>query len=136
MTAQSVTLKTVEAPPYQQNRLTMTPRLSLVVRYTKGGKNAMTLAVIPRGYEITVQFDRLDNEGSRYVPLDGKPNPAFTVESAARFTPKAFARIVSETRNGKHCKLIDELYRTATDQRPEIAWAVSIFPLDEQEPAV
>ena len=133
---QSVTLKTVEAPPYQQNRLTMTPRLSLVVRYTKGGKNAMTLAVVSRGYEITVQFDRIDNEGSRYVPLDGKPNPAFTVEEAARFTPKAFARIVSETRNGQHFHLINELYRIATAQRPEHTWAISIFPLDEQEPAV
>lgn len=108
----------------------LTPRLHLVVSYTKGGTSYLTGRDIPRGYEVAIQHDRLSEGGTVSMLLDARcGNPTASLEPAARFSVKTLDRIAEEVRNGKHDATIAELYCKAKANRSEFAWPASIFPL-------
>lgn len=127
--SQSITIKTVEAPAFKNFSAMLTPRLKLVVSYTKGGMSYFTGSSIPRGYDISVQHDRHSDEGYTSMLLDGKGNPTAALEAAARFSAKTLERIADEVRSGKHDDLIARLYAKAKANRSEYAWPESILPL-------
>lgn len=134
MSEQSITIKTVTAPAFQESRYsseTLTPRLKLVVSYTKGGTSYFTGSSIPRGYDLSVQHDRHSDQGFTSMIIDGKGNPTASLEPAARFSAKAMERIADDVRNGKHDDLIARLYAKAKSNRSEYAWPESILPLIE-----
>lgn len=127
--SQSITIKTVTAPAFKDFNSMLTPRLKLVVSYTKGGMSYFTGSSIPRGYDIAVQHDRHSDQGFTSMLLDGKGNPTAVLEPAARFSAKTLERIANDVRNGKHDELIARLYSKAKANRSEYAWPESILPL-------
>jgi hypothetical protein len=129
MSTQSIIIKQVTAPAFKDWKSMLTPRLKLVVSYTKGGMNYFTGDSIPRGYEISVQHDRKSDEGFVSVVIDGKGNPTASIEAAARFSTKALERIVYEVQHGKHDELIARMYAKAKANRSEYAFPASILPL-------
>jgi hypothetical protein len=133
MSEQSITLKTVTAPPFKDCNSMLTPRLQLVVRYTKGGTSIMTGAEFVRGYEVSIQHDRLSNDGFRQFLIDGRGNPTATLEQASRFSAKTLDRLVGEIRSGKHNATIAHLYALAKTRRPEHNWPEAILPLEPEK---
>lgn len=130
--SQTIRIKTVKAPPFTEAWNLLTPRLHLVVSYTKGGTSYLTGRDIPRGYEVAIQHDRLSEGGTVSMLLDARcGNPTASLEPAARFSAKTLERIVEEVRNGKHDAAIAELYEKAKANRSEFAWPASILPLVE-----
>lgn len=131
--SQSITIKTVTAPAFQESKYSkemLTPRLKLVVSYTKGGTNFLTGNAIPRGYDLSVQHDRLSDQGYTSVILDSRcSNPAASLEPGARFSAKTLERIADDVRNGKHDATIAQLYAKAKANRSEYAWPESMLPL-------
>lgn len=130
--SQSITIKTVEAPAFKDGSQMLTPRLKLVVSYTKGGTSYITGKAIPRGYDLAIQHDRHSDAGYTSMLLDGKGNPTASLEPAARFSAKTLERIAADVRNGKHDALIAQLYAKAKANRSEYAWPASILPLVAQ----
>jgi len=130
MSEQSILLKTVTAPPFKDCNSILTPRLQLVVRYTKGGTSIMTGAEFVRGYEVSIQHDRLSDEGFRRILIDHKGNPTASLEQASRFSAKALDRLVGEIRSGKYDATIEHLYALARARRPEHNWPEAILPLE------
>jgi hypothetical protein len=131
MSEQSITLKQVTAQPFKDGSAMLTPRLTLVVSYTKGGTSFITGAAIPRGYDVSVQYDRQSDQGFTSIIIDGKGNPTASIEPAAKFSSKSLERIANDVRNGKHDDLIAQLYTKAKANRSEYAWPESILPLVE-----
>lgn len=131
MSQQSITIKTVTAPAFQDGSWMLTPRLELVVSYTKGGVNIFTGSSYPRGYELSVQHDRLSDQGFSSFLIDGKGNLTTVLEPAARFSAKTLERFANDVRSGKHDELIERLYAKAKANRSEYAWPDSILPLVE-----
>ena len=130
--SQSITIKTVTAPAFKESDYSntmLTPRLTLVVSYTKGGANYFTGGSIPRGYDIGVQHSRESDQGFVSILLDSKGNPTAVLEPAARFSAKTLERIAADVLNGKHDELIERLYAKAKANRSEYAWPESILPL-------
>jgi hypothetical protein len=132
--SQSITLKTVTAPAFKDCNSMLTPRLKLVVTYTKGGMCYFTGSSAPRGYDISVEHDRHSDQGFTSMLLDAKGNPTVSVEPAARFSAKTLERIADEVRSGKHDELIAKLYAKAKANRSEHDWPKSILPLVESTP--
>lgn len=132
MSTQSIIIKTVTAPAFKDWKSMLTPRLKLVVSYTKGGVNYFTGDSVPRGYEISVQHDRKSSDGFVSIVIDGKGNPTASLEAAARFSAKALERIVHDVQHGKHDELIARLYHMAKANRSEYAFPASILPLVAQ----
>ena len=130
MSEQSILLKTVTAPPFKDCNSILTPRLQLVVRYTKGGTSIMTGAEFVRGYEISIQYDCLSDEGFRRILIDHKGNPTASLEQASRFSAKTLDRLVGEIRSGKYDATIEHLYALARARRPEHNWPEAILPLE------
>jgi hypothetical protein len=131
--SQSITIKTVTAPPFQESKYSkemLTPRLKLVVSYTKGGTSFITGNKIPRGYDLSVDHDRHSDQGFTSVLLDSRcGNPTASLEPGARFSAKTLERIADDVRNGKHDALIAQLYDKAKANRSEHTWPESILPL-------
>jgi hypothetical protein len=132
MAEQSITIKTVTAPPFKEGNETITPRLKLVVGYTKGGTNVLTGYEIPRGYDIAIRHDRT-SESLVYVSIDGKGNPTSTIKPAARFSANMLELLAKEVRDGKHDELITKLYDKAKANRPEYAWPETILPAEDRD---
>jgi hypothetical protein len=131
MSEQSITIKIVTAPPFKDLNSMLTPRFKLVVSYTKGGVSFLTGQSIPKGYDISVQYDRISDKGVRFTVIDGKGNPTASLEPAARFSAKTLERIADNVRFCKHDQLIAQLYAKAKENRPEYAWPDSILPIME-----
>jgi hypothetical protein len=129
MSEQSVTLKTVTAAAFIEDGERKTPRLSVVVRYTKGGTSYLDGKSYSRGFEISVCHDRLSDTGTKSVVIDGKGDPTQHVELASRFSPAKLTRIVTDACNGKYDDIITKLYARAVSNRSEYVWAESIFPI-------
>ena len=129
MSEKSITIKTVTAPVFKDWNNMLTPRLKLVISYTKGGTCYFTGGHAPRGYEISVQHDRHSDQGFTSMLIDGKGNPTASIEAAARFSATKLERIADDVRNGKHDELIARLYAKAKANRSEYAWPESILPL-------
>lgn len=129
--SQSITIKTVTAPAFENFREMLTPRLKLEVEYTLGGTSFFTGSHFPRGYEISVKHDRVSDRGFTSMLIDGKGNPTAPIEPAKRFSAKTLERIVNEVRSGKHDELIAKLYAKAVSNRSEHKWPESILPLVE-----
>jgi hypothetical protein len=129
MSEQSITIKQVTAPPFRDGNAMLTPRLTLVVAYTKGGRSFLSGKEIPRGYDVGVKHDRQSDQGTTSIIIDGKGNPTASLESAAKFSAKSLERIANDVRNGKHDATVAALYAKAKANRPEYAWTESILPL-------
>jgi hypothetical protein len=128
--SQTIRIKTVKAPPFTEAWNLLTPRLHLVVSYTKGGTSYLTGRDIPRGYEIAIQHDRISEGGTVSMLLDTRAgNPTAILEPAARFSVKTLERITEEVCKGKHDATIAELYTRAKANRSEFAWPESILPI-------
>ena len=127
MSTQSIIIKRVTAPAFKDSMLT--PRLTLVVSYTKGGVSYFTGDSIPRGYDLSIQHDRHSDQGFTSVLIDGKGNPTASLEPAARFSAKTLERLADDVRNGKHDDLIARLYAKAKANRSEYAFPESILPI-------
>lgn len=128
-----INIKTVTAPAFSEGRYSaLTPRLTLVVSYTKGGVSYVTGNNIPRGYELCVQHD-LIHETLGWIPSrDNTPDPFASLEATARFNATTLKRIADEVRNGKHDELIRQLYAKAKANRSQHAWPESMLPLVEE----
>lgn len=122
-----ITIATVTAPSFVDGRNTLTPRLHLRVSYMKGGPNYFNGKVNPRGYSISVDFDRRSDEGFVSLLIDGKGNPAALIESAKRFNQKKLEAIAQQVRDGKHDELVERLYARAVFNRNNHAWPASIL---------
>lgn len=131
MSEQSITIKQVTAPPFRDGSAMLTPRLTLVVSYTKGGTSFITGNAIPRGYDVSVQYDRQSDQGFTSIIIDGKGNPTASLEPAARFSAKALERIAGNVRNGIYDSTIAALYAKAKANRAEYAFPEFILPLVE-----
>lgn len=129
MSEQSITIKQVESQPFRDGIAMLTPRLTLVVSYTKGGTSFFTGSTIPRGYGVSVQYDRLSDQGFTSIVIDGKSNPTANLEPAARFSAKALERIAGNVRNGIYDSTVAALYAKAKANRPEYAFPEFILPL-------
>jgi hypothetical protein len=129
----SVTIKTVTAHPFIERGTRLTPRLHLVVDYTKGGTSLINGKHYPRGYQISVRFDRIADDGEISKVIDGKGDPSLCIEPSPRFTKKRLDSIVAEVYGELHQWLIRELYREATADRSNHAWPESILPLVDKE---
>ena len=130
--SQSITIKTVTAPAFKESKYSnemLTPRLKLVVSYTKGGTSFISGRNIPRGYDISIQHDRHSDQGFVSILIDAKGNPTASLEPGARFSVKTLERIADEVRAGKHDATITQLYAKAKANRSEYAWPESILPL-------
>jgi hypothetical protein len=133
MSEQSIVLKTVTATPFKDCNSMLTPRLQLVVRYTKGGISIMTGVQFARGYEISIQYDCLSDEGFRRILIDHKGNPTASLEQASRFSAKTLDRLAGEIRSGKHNATIAHLYALAKTRRPQHNWPEAILPLEPEK---
>lgn len=129
MSEQSITIKVVTAPPFKEGNQTLTPRLKLVVSYTKGGVSFLTGHAIPRGYDVSVEHDRQSDNGFNYITIDGKGNPTASLEPAARFSAKALERIAGNVREGIYDSTIAALYAKAKANRSKYAFPEFILPL-------
>jgi hypothetical protein len=129
----SVTIKTVTAPPFIERGTRLTPRLHLVVDYTKGGTSLINGKHYPRGYQISVRFDRIADDGEISKVIDGKGDPSLCIEPSLRFTKKRLDSIVAEVYGELHQRLINDLYRQATADRSNHVWPESILPLVDKE---
>lgn len=130
--SQSITIKTVTAPAFKESPYSnemLTPRLQLVIGYTKGGVSSRTGNIIPRGYDIAIRYDRSSDRGFTSIVIDGKSNPYASLEPAARFSVKTLERLAEEVCKGKHDTTIAELYAQAKANRSEFAWPESILPI-------
>jgi hypothetical protein len=127
----SVTIKTVTAPPFIERGTRLTPRLHLVVDYTKGGTSLINGKHYPRGYQISVRFDQIADDGEISQVIDGKGDPSLCIELSPRFTKKRLDSIVAEVYGELHEWIIRDLYRQATVDRSNHVWPKSILPLCE-----
>ncbi len=130
--SQSITIRTVTAPAFKESQYSndmLTPRLRLVVSYTKGGASWITGNAIPRGYDLAIQHDRESDAGFTSIIIDSKGNPTASLEPAARFSLKTLERLADDVRNGKHDALIAQLYSKAKANRSEYTFPDSILPL-------
>lgn len=127
----SVTIKTVTAPPFVERGTKLTPRLHLVVDFTKGGTSQINGKIYPRGYQISVRFDRIADDGTTSQVIDGRGDPSLCVEPSPRFTKKRLDSIVAEVYGELHQWLIRELYRQATVDRSTHVWPDDILPLSK-----
>ncbi len=127
----SVTIKTVTAPPFIERGTRLTPRLHLVVDYTKGGTSLINGKIYPRGYQISVRFDRIADDGEISQVIDGRGDPSLCIEPSPRFTKKRLDSIVAEVYGELHQWLIRELYRQATADRSNHVWPDDILPLNK-----
>lgn len=125
----SVTIKTVTAPPFIERGTRLTPRLHLVVDYTRGGTSQINGKNYPRGYQISVRFDRIGDDGEISQVIDGIGDPSLCIEKSSKFTKKRLESIVAEVYDELHTHLIRELYRQATVDRSRHVWPDSITPL-------
>jgi hypothetical protein len=127
----SVTIKTVTAPSIIERGTRLTPRLHLVVDYTKGGTSLINGKHYPRGYQISVRFDRLADDGEISKVIDGRGDPSLCIEPSPRFTKKRLDSIVAEVYGELHQCLINDLYRQATADRSNHVWPDDILPLNK-----
>lgn len=127
----SVTIKTVTAPPFVERGTRLTPRLHLVVDYTKGGTSQINGKIYPRGYQISVRFDRIADDGTTSQVIDGRGDPSLCVEPSPRFTKKRLDSIVAEVYGELHQWLIRELYQQAKADRSTHVWPDCILPLNK-----
>lgn len=130
---QSITIKTVTAPAFKDFSNVLTPRLRLVVSYTKGGTSMFSGGTIPRGYDLSVRHDRVSDQGWASMIIDGKGNPTATLKPAARFSANMLELLAKEVRDGKHDELIAKLYAKAVANRPEYAWPETILPAEDRD---
>lgn len=124
-----ITIKTAVAPAFKDGNQMLTPRLNLVVSYTKGGTSFLAGNEIHRGYDLSVQHDRRSDQGFTSILIDHKGNPTANLEPAARFSAKTLERLADDVRNGKHDALIAQLYSKAKANHSEYAWPESLLPL-------
>lgn len=127
MTAEIV--KTVFAADFIELGSVLTPRLHLVVDYTRGGKSFITGEHYAKGYQISIRHDRIDQEGSRSMVIDGKGHPTACIQKADRFSQKTLDNLVNEVRSGKYDSLIADLYANAKANASQHVWPETIFPL-------
>jgi len=117
----SITIAVVHGPSFQDGRSTLTPRLKLTVNYMKGGMNYFNGQTMPRGYIVSVEYDRVSDDGFRSLLLDGKGNPSAVVEHAKRFNAKKLQEIAQRVIDGKYEALVSGLYAQAIEIRKH-AW--------------
>lgn len=122
-------IKTVFAADFMELGSVLTPRLHLVVDYTRGGRSSITGEHYAKGYQIAIRHDRIDQEGSRSMVIDGKGNPTCCIQKADRFSQKTLDNLVNEVRSGKYDSLIADLYANAKANISQHAWPETLFPL-------
>ena len=128
MSNRSITIRTVTAPDFMEGRTAFTPRLHLVVGYDEGGISMMSGRERPRGYFLAVQYDQKTSDGYLQLILDGKGNPAASLEPAAWFNAAKLQKLAADVQAGKFDAVIDELYAKAVAHRSKYQWPESIRP--------
>jgi hypothetical protein len=129
----SVIVKTVLAANFEELGSLLTPRLHLVVDYTRGGVSMITGEQFAKGYQLSIRHDRIDQDGLRSFVIDGKGNPTACIQKADRFSQKTLDKLVGQVLSGIYDDLIARLYATAMANNPRHAWPSSILPLTKDE---
>lgn len=123
------TLKTVAASPIVAWGNLLTPRLHLTVSYTKGGKSGIHGAIVARGFYVSVQYDRVDVDGARYVAVEHRTNPTQLLRPSERYNASLLEKLANDIRQGDYASLVESLYAEAVGKWSEHDFPKSILPL-------
>lgn len=127
----SKNVKTVVGSAFFELGSLLTPRLHLMVEYTKGGTSGITGEHFERGYQISIRHDRIDQDGMVSVLIDGKGDPTSCIATAPRFSQTVLDTKVEQVLTGVYDQLICSLYAKATAMRPDYNWPERILPVFE-----
>lgn len=128
-----ITIATVTAPPFVEFPESpfprnLTPRLHLRVNYDEGNHSR------PRAYTVSVEFDRLSDDGYVSVILMQHKRPIAIVEVAKRFSQAKLDNLADSVRRGDHNETVERLYDIAVNQHHEHHWPLSILPAKQLIP--
>lgn len=132
----SITIKVIKGHFYFDYGVRYTPRLSVTVDYTRGGKSQINGKTFERGYYVSVRHDRVDDDGLLHRAIDGNTDPSQCILPAKKFSSSTLLRLAAEVRNGDHEELVNQLYAEAAKLWPKHNWPSAILIDKELDEAV
>lgn len=132
----SITIKVIKGHFFFRFGHRYTPRLSVTVDYTKGGKSQINGKRFERGYYLNVRHDHVDDEGLVHRVIDGNTDPSQCILPAKKFSSAVLLRLAAEVRAGNHNELVNRLYAEAAKLWPHHNWQSAIQIDKELDEAV